>query len=384
MNDTNKLKKGFTIDDLAFKEQIIHNSQENQYQHENKKTTSQDNQTLKAGFTLDKSKRDSLYEKAEIKVNEEGSSMTSTDDEQEQEEMPQTAFYSSPVFWGMLLVLALASCQTYAYVYAAFTQSSIMGTIVAIGFLVVFFMLLYTTYKEFGAVLLLKESDKTREEIKEIKERGKAKDALVITKKLARLTRVSDTKYNAFAKKIAPNFLGKEVIDLYESELMVNIDKRAVDLVIKRSAENGVVVALSPLAWLDMLFTLMRSLKMIREISEIYGHKCGMWGRVQLYRRVFKNLIFIGMSDLATDALLDIIGTNTLKRLSANLAQGISAAIFSTRLGYMAIKAVRPITPGKNTLSLGMLRKGVLTHPKIKQLIFGEGEREKERAREKE
>jgi uncharacterized protein (TIGR01620 family) len=376
-----KMKEGFSVDiDELIKQnpkmktnsETLHNNTNKTSQSFNFKEKEDDNleDIFKKGFTIDPNEQEALFKKEEVKTNEKGSTIANKEELLEEEELPSARFFSSPVFWGFVLVLVFATCQTYAYIKAAFLDSSILGIVWSSVFLFVVLMLIYTIYKEFGTVLLLKDADKTRKEVNEIIDHGKYKDALKITKHLSDLSHIHQSEYDSFTQKLAPNFSSKEVLELYEELILKKLDKKAIDLVVKRSVENGIVVALSPLAWLDMLFTLARTLKMIREIAQIYGHNCGYWGRMQIYRRVFKNLVFIGMTDLATDALLDVIGTSALKKLSANMAQGISAGIYSTRLGYMAIKAIRPIQINKNVITLGMLRKELLTHPKIKEIIF--------------
>jgi len=131
--------------------------------------------------------------------------------------------------------------------------------------------------------------------------------------------------------------------------------------VIRRSRETGIVVALSPIAWLDMAFSLARSLRMVREIAEVYGYRCGLWGRFELYRKIISNVVFIGVADLTTDALTDVIGAKTFASLSVAAGQGIAAGIYSTRLGYMTIKAVRPLPLARDTLSLASLRRDMIT-----------------------
>ena len=140
-------------------------------------------------------------------------------------------------------------------------------------------------------------------------------------------------------------------------------------IIIRRSIENGMVVALSPLAWLDMIFTFARSLRLIREISQVYGYRCGYWGRVYLYRRVIKNLIFIGVAELATDSIVDAIGASITTKLTAQLGQGVAATVYSTRLGYMTAKMIRPIPLSKEVMSLSSLRNEALLNGEFAKLV---------------
>ena len=175
--------------------------------------------------------------------------------------------------------------------------------------------------------------------------------------------------FQGFVSRLESHFSADEVFRLYETDILADQDRRAREIIVRRSAENGAVVALSPLAWLDMIFTFARSLRLIREVAEVYGFKPGVWGRMQLYRRVARNLVFIGLADLATDAVVDAVGAGVTGKLSAALGQGVAAAIYSSRLGYMAVKAVRPVPLTPEVLTLGSLRKDLLNAGVLSRLI---------------
>ena len=129
-----------------------------------------------------------------------------------------------------------------------------------------------------------------------------------------------------------------------------------------------------------MLFTLARSLRMIREISEVYCLRCGIWGWMRLYRRLARNMIFIGMADLATDAVTDVLGAGMAGKISAALGQGIAAGIYSTRLGYMTVKAVRPLEMGQRIMTLAQLRRALLLEGRLAELIRGDGDKDRVRS----
>lgn len=335
-----------------------------------------ENETLeqKKGFVLDAKLNEELYQREEVKVNEEGASFSGGNEDFELEEYaPQKAtFYTNPIVWFLTIILALSVYQTYSFLVDAFSQGSISGIIWSSVFALLFLMLIYSIIRELGSLLFLEESDKRREHINKLIKEGSFKEALGVTKELADSSKVNPQKYKNFKAKLQTHFDPKSVFELYEDDILKEQDKKAINLIIKRSAEIGFVVALSPLAWLDMFLSLVRALRMIRELSLIYGHKCSFIARMSLYRRVFKGLIFIGATDLATDALLDVFGTSAVRRLSASIGQGVAASIYATRVGYIAMKTLRPIEVNKRVITLGALRKGVLSNPRIKELLLKE------------
>ena len=128
-------------------------------------------------------------------------------------------------------------------------------------------------------------------------------------------------------------------------------------------------MALSPLAIVDLVFTFLRSLRMIREICAVYGLRFGLLGRIVIYRRVLRNLVLIGITELATDSMVDALGAGFAGKLSAALGQGLAAGIYSTRLGYMTMKSVRPLQISAKVVSLSELRKELVKGGSLQKLM---------------
>ena len=320
------------------------------------------------GFTLNAS----AGELTEVETDGDAMSGSTTIAETDEDDNHVTPvrFWSSPVLWIMLLLLCYGGLQTYAVIDSAFTTGSVTGIFWSAVFIAAFVISLFCIYREFSSVLLFKQVDEHREEVLHACASGSFDDAVKICRALAADSKVLGGKsWENFSKRLQPHFTPADVFQLYEHQVLRDMDERAKKVIVKRSRENGVIVALSPVAWLDMFLTLARSLRMTREISEIYGLRAGVWGRMQLYRRVARNLILIGMTDLATDAAVDVIGAGIAGKLSASLGQGVAAGIYSTRLGYMTVKAVRPLGISPKVITLAELRRDLLSKGKISELI---------------
>jgi len=132
------------------------------------------------------------------------------------------------------------------------------------------------------------------------------------------------------------------------------------------STEAVVLVALSPIAIIDMLIILWRNLRMINKISGLYGLKLGYWSRIKLIKQVFVNMVYAGASELIADFGSDMIGADLLGKLSGRLAQGLGAGMLTARLGVKTMQLCRPI-PFENKPKLAHVRKEMLTT--IKSLI---------------
>ncbi len=356
MNNSN-MKKGFVLEDGPATPALQQDFQEEALKEAPKK-----------GFVLSDEEVSAAIRDVVLSDDAVGTTIDIT--EAEELPPPPNRFWTSPVLWIIALVVALGGLQAYYFIVSAYQQNLAVGIVLNIIIGILLVMLLWTVARELKSVLKLKKAQVRQIQIQTTMVKGTASDALALCGQLADDSNMRNSVYyQNFARKVKPHFSPGDVFALYESELLKHLDERAKRLIIKRSRENGLVVALSPLSWLDMVFTLARSLRLIREISEIYGLKCGLWGRMQLYRRVARNIIFIGMTDLATDAVVDVAGAGLAGRVSAALGQGIAAGIYSTRLGYMTVKAVRPIEINRDNFSLGKLRKALLTEGKFLDLL---------------
>jgi putative membrane protein len=108
--------------------------------------------------------------------------------------------------------------------------------------------------------------------------------------------------------------------------------------------QTGTLVAASPWAAADMLLSLWRSMKMIDEISEVYGLRPSLPNRLKLVKSVARQMIFVGTSELAADMTVEVLGSQSLAAIaSARVGQGIGAAMYTARIGIAAMRVTRPI-----------------------------------------
>ncbi len=283
------------------------------------------------------------------------------DEEPEVEEL-RTRFWTSPFMLLLVLLVSVGGLQVYELISQAFLKSPLVGWCWSGGIGAVLVLILGSIYSEMRSVWQLKSNSEHRQKYEQIINSGSAKDAIALCRQMFSNSRgLNEQNFATFCKRVQLNFSPQEIFEIYEKTVLSELDKKAKQIVVKRSRETGVVVALSPLAWIDMAFSLARSLRMVREIAHIYGYRCGLWGRFELYRRIIRHVVYIGIADLTTDVLTDALGAETLGKLSAAAGQGIAAGIYSTRLGYMTIKAIRPLPFDRRVLTLGELRREMVT-----------------------
>jgi len=157
-----------------------------------------------------------------------------------------------------------------------------------------------------------------------------------------------------------------ELVQLYSRVVLNKVDEKALNEVAKFSTEAVVLVALSPVALIDMLIMLTRNLRMINKIAGLYGLKLGYWSRIKLIKQVFVNMAYAGASELVADFGSDMLGAELLGKLSARFAQGLGAGMLTARLGAKTMELCRPI-PFEEKPKLNQVRKKIAKQ--IKSLI---------------
>ncbi len=150
-----------------------------------------------------------------------------------------------------------------------------------------------------------------------------------------------------------------ELLQLYSRLVLTKVDEKAMAEIAKFSTEAVVLVALSPVAIVDMLILLWRNLRMINKVALLYGMKLGYWSRIKLIRQVFVNMVYAGASELITDFGSDMIGADLLGKLSGRLAQGLGAGMLTARLGVKTMQLCRPV-PFEDKPKLAHVRKEMI------------------------
>jgi putative membrane protein len=156
----------------------------------------------------------------------------------------------------------------------------------------------------------------------------------------------------------------KELLELFSRQVLSKVDQKALDKISKFSTEAVVLVALSPIAIVDMLLMLWRNLKMVDEIANLYGLKLSYWSRIKLIKQVFVNMVYAGATELIADVGAELIGADLLGKLSARLAQGLGAGMLTARLGLKTMHLCRPIPFDQDAPKLKDVRKKLLSQIK--------------------
>ncbi|WP_158770701.1 YcjF family protein [Paraglaciecola sp. L1A13] len=153
----------------------------------------------------------------------------------------------------------------------------------------------------------------------------------------------------------------KEVLSLFEQQVIAKVDQAALAKVMRNAGASSVMIAVSPFALLDMAIVLWRNIRMMQQVSEVYGVHLGYWGRVALIRQVFHSMLYAGAAEIISDAGNYALGASLTGKLSTRIAQGMGAGVLTARIGLNAIHSCRPLPwlsvkrPGLNQLSKKIL-----------------------------
>lgn len=162
----------------------------------------------------------------------------------------------------------------------------------------------------------------------------------------------------------------KEVLELYSQLVQPILDKQARAEISRSATESTLMIAVSPLAMVDMAFIGWRNIRLINRIAEIYGIELGYYSRLKLFRLVLVNIAFAGATELVREVGMDWLSQDLAARLSTRAAQGIGAGLLTARLGIKAMELCRPLPwIDDNKPKLGDFRKELIG--KLKTTISG-------------
>lgn len=135
----------------------------------------------------------------------------------------------------------------------------------------------------------------------------------------------------------------REVVVLYAQLVQPVLDRQARREISRSAAESALMIAVSPLALVDMAFIAWRNLRLVNRIAALYGIELGYFSRIRLFRMVLLNMAFAGASELVSEVGMDWVSQDIAARLSTRAAQGIGAGLLTARLGIKAMELCRPL-----------------------------------------
>ncbi|WP_286271938.1 YcjF family protein [Thalassotalea hakodatensis] len=289
-------------------------------------------------------------------------------DDESIEILQEQTISKSPSRWllksGLLLLTVLLFIEASLFFIEGFEKEPFITGLYAALLAVVFLMCSRTIYQEVKGLRALKKRTSTRQSFHELCENNSSKSARALCDKVADKMPcdAKENVLNSWSSSIAEEMTDKEVISLFSKQVLLPADQKVLDKISKYSTEAVVLVSLSPIALVDMGLMFWRNIKMINEISSLYGLQIGYWSRIKLIKQVFVNMVYAGASELIADVGADLVGADLLGKLSARLAQGLGAGMLTARLGLQTMKLCRPIAfEQKEAPKLGTIRKQIVS-----------------------
>jgi putative membrane protein len=139
-------------------------------------------------------------------------------------------------------------------------------------------------------------------------------------------------------------FDDSEALEHIEREFIAILDREATQRISQHCLSTGTAIAISPWALMDVGIALWRNVKMIEEISSIYGFRPTLRHRISLLRMVAGKMVLAGASQaLINTAMEGIPSLGVGVPLIASAAQGLGASVYTGRIGIATMELTRPI-----------------------------------------
>ncbi|MDA3978620.1 YcjF family protein [Gallibacterium sp. AGMB14963] len=202
-----------------------------------------------------------------------------------------------------------------------------------------------------------------------------AKEGEQLTQQLAQYMQLSvqDPRYQRWQHYANQGYTAQELLRLFSEEFLQPIDLQAQKIINKQAIESAVIVAISPLALVDMCFVAWRHLRLINKLAKLYGVKLGYFSRIRLIKMVLFNIAFAGATDLIREVGMEWFSQDLTAKLSARAAQGVGVGLLTARLGIKTMELCRPVPfTSKERPKLHTVHKLLLNEVKnvIKDNIF--------------
>lgn len=298
-------------------------------------------------------------------------SWIATEDEPDNSDETLASSSKSLGLWRVIisLLVLVFIIEAVEFFITGFRETPITTSLYAIVFTCLTLVCGASLVRELAGLSQFKQHQKTKTQIADVLSGASVADAQVLCQTISQRLPgdlVSEQEQQ-WSGSLNLSYTDPELIQQYSSQVLAKVDQKALNLVAKYSSETVVLVALSPVAILDMLIVFSRNLKLIDKVSALYGLKMGYWSRIKLIRQVFANMLYIGASELIADIGTEVLSADMLGKLSARLAQGLGAGMLTARLGVNTIKLCRPVPFTDNPPKVSHVRKQVLKQ--IKDLI---------------
>jgi len=262
---------------------------------------------------------------------------------------------------GFVVFTTIIGIELFDFFTLGFEQSPVIAGLYGALLAIITVIFGTTAVRELSALRQLSKQEKVRNQVQNILDDTGTADARKLCENISKRLPCDLTLENekTWGELVLPEYSDIEIINLYSKEVLSKVDQKALDEVAKFSTESVILVAVSPVAIVDMMLMFWRNIRMIDKIAGLYGLKLSYWSRIRLIKQVFINMAYAGASEIITDFGADLLGADLLGKLSGRMAQGLGAGMLTARLGIKTIKVCRPIPFHQDPPRLNDIRKKI-------------------------
>ncbi|QOL27143.1 TIGR01620 family protein [Thalassotalea sp. LPB0316] len=294
--------------------------------------------------------------------------------ESELQDIEQQIERRSETSWGIRLAIVvfmlIVGIEAFDFFSTGFIESPFITSLYAILFGVITATVGTSFLKEVAGLSQLKKQIKVQQKIVELNQGYAEGEAVDVCKRIAKKL-PCDTALpedDAWLTKEYKHLSDAEIIQLFNKQVMRVVDQKAMNEIAKHASETMMMVAISPIAFIDMLIVFWRNIAMVDKVAGLYGIKLGYWSRIKLIREVLKNMVFAGATEIIADVGTEMIGADLLGKLSGRAAQGLASGMLTARLGIKTVHLCRPLPFNQDTPSINSVRQVLIG--KLKQLVL--------------
>lgn len=249
-------------------------------------------------------------------------------------------------FWGLVLALlgTVVSLAAWDYAVGLVARVPVLGWAVSAGLALALVLALVMVLRELAALARMKRVDGLRQGAIQA-----SADLAAAQTHIARLEAFYAARPDMAWQLARLSERRGEVLDadallmLAEEELLLPLDARALQEVEAAARQVATVTALVPLALADVAVALLTSVRMIRQVAQIYGGHSGLFSSWRLTRAVLAHLTATGAVAAGDDLLDSVLGGSVLSKLSRRFGEGVVNGALSARVGIAAMEVCRPM-----------------------------------------
>lgn len=254
--------------------------------------------------------------------------------------------------WGMLFlscITALVSLGVGLWftqiIETLFNRNAWLGWAASALLAVALLSLVIIILREVIALWRLRKLAKIREDVARVLEDDQASSHKILNKIVGLYENRKEMEWHIsrLASHASDVMDDRDRLLLAEQTLMKPLDDEAKQIIATAAKRISVVTAVNPATSLDVIFTGYQILRMLRQLTALYGNRPGSVGTIRLATMVGSHLAVTGGLALSDTLIQQFIGKGLAGRLSAKLGEGTVNGILTSRIGIAALDLCRPM-----------------------------------------